>query len=693
VNGVACTGPTKGRRSSGSIARLVAGLLLVGTLVPAGPGVASTAAVSAAAASGDYSDLSLEQLLSVPVYAAAKRQQDVSRAPSSVTVITSAEIRAYGWRTLADLLRSVPGLYTMYPHTYGFLGIRGFGRPGDFGGRVLLMVNGHRLNDPLYDTAAIVEDFCLDLDLIERVEIVRGPGSALYGNNAFFAVINVLVREPGDVDGGEIAAQAGTRATWRGRLSWGRVWRDDSALLLSASGYSSRGDDPLYLAEFAENGSSDGRLFAGDDEFANRLLLHHRRGDLTVEGFWVERGRHAPPAWGMPPDVPRQTYDARGFAEARWEREVSSNLAVKSRLYFDWYRYWADFPYETDASSGGAARRVLPMNRDESLAESVGGEVQIDGHAGDRHAFAAGFEYRYDFHQSMRNFDVGDAPATFLDVDPETRIVGLYAQDEFRPHAHLGLTAGLRYDHYSSFGGALDPRLACVWNATAGTTLKLLYGRAFRAPNAYEFYYEDGGVSAKVNPDLAPERITTWEIVAERRLGETWRVTVTGFANDVTNLINEVVDPADSLVISANLDRARAHGVECQVECQLTSATLARASFTWTSVEDDATDAALPNSPSYLAKANVMTPVFTDRLRAGIEVQYLGARTTWGGRTLDEVTLANATVQTHSRRDLFSLAVSVHNLFDTDWIDAGAGALDTIGQDGRTALLTLRARY
>ena len=688
VVGFDCHGTPRRAGLVRALAGAALALVLAAGALPARATVAAAGAV--ATETDDVFGLNLEQLMAVPVYAAAKHEQDVSQAPSSVTVITAPEVRAYGWRTLADLLRSVPGFYAMYPHTYGFAGVRGFGRPGDFGGRILLLINGHRLNDPLYDTAAIVEDFILDLDLIERVEIVRGPGSALYGNNAFFAVINVLVREAGDVDGGEVAAQAGTLAAWRGRLSWGRVWEDDSSLLLSASAVRRRGYDPLYLAEFAETGASDGQLFAGDDEDAHRLLVSHRRGDLTVEGFWVERGRHAQPAWGMPADVPRQTYDARGFAEARWERALSPTTTLKARLYYDWYRYWAKFPY--DVAAEGEPRDLL-VNHDESLAESAGGEAQADWRPAGRHALTAGLEYRYDFHQSMRNYDDTDPPTFWLDVDPETRVVGLYAQDEYRPADRLALTAGLRYDHYSSFGEALNPRLACVWNAAAATTLKFLYGRAFRAPNAYEFYYEDGGVSSKVNPDLEPEEITTYEIVGERRFGPDWRVSVAGFANDVTNLISEVTDPADGLVYSDNLDRAEARGLEFQVECQLPAAALARASFTWTRAEDDATGELLANSPEYLGKLNVMAPLVHDRVQGAFEGQYLGERTTWGARRLDDVWLFNATVHTQSRRDQFSLALSVYNLFDTAWTDAGAGALDTIGQDGRTALVTVRARF
>ena len=195
----------------------------------------------------DYTSLNLEQLMAIPVYSAAKREQKTSEAPSSVTVITSQDVRAYGWRTLSDLLRSVPGIYVTYTRTYGSMGVRGFERGGDFGGRILLLFNGHRMNDPLYDSAAIMEDFILDLDLIDRVEIVRGPGSTLYGTNAFFAVVNVLTKKAENYDGFEASGEAGTMDAYRGRLTFGTRGDDGAELLLSASGMTSDGKAEIYM--------------------------------------------------------------------------------------------------------------------------------------------------------------------------------------------------------------------------------------------------------------------------------------------------------------------------------------------------------------------------------------------------------------------------------------------------------------
>ena len=129
------------------------------------------------------------------VEAASKREQPASEAPSSVSIVTKEDIKQYGYKTLAEILDSVRGLYVTFDRGYHSVGIRGVNRPGDFGGRLLLNVNGHRFNNPLYDATLVGNDFEIDVDLIERVEVVRGPSASLYGNNAFFGVINVVTRK------------------------------------------------------------------------------------------------------------------------------------------------------------------------------------------------------------------------------------------------------------------------------------------------------------------------------------------------------------------------------------------------------------------------------------------------------------------------------------------------------------------
>ena len=181
-------------------------------------------------------DLSIAELanIEVPVVeAASKYKQKTTEAPASVTIITSDEIKKQGYRTLADLLRNVPGLYVSYDRLYASLGVRGFNL--GVNDRVLLLINGHRINNSLSDGAFIGTEFILDVDLIDRVEVIRGPGSSLYGANAFFGVINVITRKGRDMagHGAEASGDAASYDTYKGRVTYGKKFENGLEMLFS----------------------------------------------------------------------------------------------------------------------------------------------------------------------------------------------------------------------------------------------------------------------------------------------------------------------------------------------------------------------------------------------------------------------------------------------------------------------------
>lgn len=184
-----------------------------------------TLATTASAQESDLTKLSLEDLLKVEVAGASKYLQKSAEAPASVSIITSDEIARFGYRTFSELLNGVRGFWVNYDRNYSYAGTRGFGRPGDYNTRILFLIDGHRLNDNIYDGAYIGTDFPLDLDLIDRVEIIRGPGSSVYGTNAFFAVVNVITKRGVQLSGAEAAFEYGSLNSFRGRMSFGRKFR------------------------------------------------------------------------------------------------------------------------------------------------------------------------------------------------------------------------------------------------------------------------------------------------------------------------------------------------------------------------------------------------------------------------------------------------------------------------------------
>jgi iron complex outermembrane receptor protein len=146
----------------------------------------------ARAAADDLTEMSLESLMNLTIVGASRYEQKSSDAPSYTSVVTAEDIRKNGYRNLADLLRSVPGFFVTNDRNYQYTGIRGLLPPGDYNTRILLVVDGHRINNSIYDEAPVGSEFPIDIDLVERVEVVRGPASSLYGSNAFFGIINII---------------------------------------------------------------------------------------------------------------------------------------------------------------------------------------------------------------------------------------------------------------------------------------------------------------------------------------------------------------------------------------------------------------------------------------------------------------------------------------------------------------------
>src|SRR5688572_7027104 len=198
----------------------------------------------------DYTALSLEELGRVDlVYAASRHAQTRGEAPSSVSIVTAEEIRRHGYRTLGDVLRSVGSFYLTDDRNYGYVGVRGFGRPGDYNTRILVLVDGIRVNEPVYDASYVGREFVLDPAAIDRVEIVRGPGASMYGNSAFFAVVNVVTKQGRQLRGGELSVSGGSFEDVGGRLTWGTATPGGLDVLASVSA-SHLGGRTLYFPEF-----------------------------------------------------------------------------------------------------------------------------------------------------------------------------------------------------------------------------------------------------------------------------------------------------------------------------------------------------------------------------------------------------------------------------------------------------------
>jgi outer membrane receptor for ferrienterochelin and colicins len=632
----------------------------------------------------NLTELSIEQLMDIDiptVYGACKFEQKVTDAPASVSVITADEIRKYGHRTLADILRTVRGLYVTYDRNYHFLGVRGFNRPGDYNSRVLLLLDGHRLNDNVYETATVGTEFPLDVDLIDRIEIIRGPSSSLYGTSAFFGVINVITRQGKDMKSAEVAGSAGSQDTYSGRLSYGNKYPSGLEMLISGSLYDSAGARGLYYSEFDAPATNNGIADHADDDKSYSVFSKFALRDLTLTGAYITREKGIPTgSFGTVfNDDRNRTTDAHGYVDLKYAHKLDNLAELTARVYYDDFRYSGDYIY-----SGANPGDPTVHNRDGSDGRWAGGEVMLTNRFLEKHMVTVGVEDRYNFRQDQRTYD--EAPfLSKLDDRRTSNLYALYLQDEYHILPSLIFNMGLRYDHYDTFGGTTNPRLALIYKPWEKTILKLLYGTAFRAPNVFEQYYADNGATAKPNPDLQPEKIRTYELVYEQYLGEHFRSSLSGFYYRIDNLITQQTD-TDGLLIYRNAGNIEAKGMEAEIEGKWTDGLQGRVSYVLQEAKDQETGDELTNSPRHLAKLNLSAPLIRKKVFAGAELQYTGSRKTLAGRNEGGFVIANLTLFSQNLLKGLELSANVYNLLDGRYGDPGAGEhlQDIIGQDGRT---------
>jgi iron complex outermembrane receptor protein len=272
-----------------------------------------------------------------------------------------------------------------------------------------------------------------------------------------------------------------------------------------------------------------------------------------------------------------------------------------------------------------------------------------------------------------------------LDDRRRSRRTGVFVQDEYALNGSAVLHTGLRIDKPGSVQTLASPRLGLVLRPGGTSTLKLLYGSAFRAPNAYELYYAFPGSNAP-NPSLRPERMEKYEVVFENYLRPDTRATAGLYHYRIRNLINAITDPDSEITTFQNIDRVRANGLELELERAWSAGAHVRSSLAL-QTNRDAAGNRLNNSPRALWKLNAVSPYLVGRLRAGFELQAMSSRTSLAGH-LSGQALANLNLVWDNPRRGTEISLGIFNLADRRvadpvQFDPATPDRDSIQQDGR----------
>jgi len=472
------------------------------------------------------------------VTAASRAAQAIEDAPASVTLISQEEIRAFGYQTLYDALGGTRGVFQTNDLLYQYLGFRGFSRLGDYGNRVLVTLDGHTMNDDQLGSSYVGYDLMSDLQDVERIEVVRGPGSALYGTNAFFGVLNLVTRDKDTMNPSHVSVAAdGVRtASMKASVSG----KNDKGLgaWLSAGAAGGQGSD-YYFPEL-DDGSVGSGVSEGADGFqAGTISGKAWLDDLTVEGMWNARRKRIPngPYDTVLADPDATTTDTRGFLELRYEPTVGDVLHVYSRVYMDTYTFRGVYPYDHDD---------IGNVRDSWEGAWAGVEPRVLITPSDWFSLTAGAEARFDYVAHIKSRDKVDG--VYLDEDPTYQTLSGYAVAEITAGNVLDASLGARLDHFSYASTttsdppdqtAVNPRLSVIVKPGQKEVFKLVGGRAFRTPSPYELNYNDGGYTQLPAPEsIVPETIYTGELEYSHRFSDILGLTTSVYYNRISDLID-----------------------------------------------------------------------------------------------------------------------------------------------------------
>jgi outer membrane receptor for ferrienterochelin and colicin len=647
----------------------------------------------------DLTELSLEQLLEVKVTSASKYEQRASEAPSAVQVISREEIERHGWRTLSDALVTLPGLYISNDRAYDYLGARGFLIPGDYNTRFLLLVDGQRNNDNIYQQALMGTDGWLDMSVIERIEYIPGPGSAIYGSNAMFGVINVITRSAGKTPqrlvSTHVSQDGYAGVNMLASQAIGSSENDKgTGLLMQYSNEYKAGRDRSYTDPlgnlFRSDGSAatDGVAHDLDQGRNQRLFLRVDRGEWSIRLLNHERITIPSSALYLTvfDDPALKITDAGSQVSVSVQHELSSDSSVYARLgYADW-SYLATYGF-LDPGIG------YYKNYDDTHGQILDGELRYQAQIGAHHLLT-GLEFAHDLLSRQQNFysvDPALLATSNVDINTPSQRYGVFVQDEFRISDSWLLSLGLRQDTSSNSEASQSPRLGLIWHVNEAWTAKFLSGRAFRSPNSYEAEYSNG-IYYLSNPALKAETVQTTEGVIEWRSNSETRWQLSLYQNRLNNLIQQV-DTGSGLQYQ-NGAWAQVQGLELGVEKNTSDNLKMRASIAASHVEN-ASAAPQDNSPEWISKASMSMPVFGNRVYLAAEIQLIGARSyIWNNTpySVPNEALANATA---TFPDVLTKGLQaqlrISNLFNSDIQHPAANEMPTpvIPQNGRTLMASL----
>lgn len=528
----------------------------------------------------DFLEMSIEELLELDITTASKSKMKADEAPGIVSVLTREDLVNLGAETLEDALNLVPGITvgrSLQGGLHETLYVRG--SFSLYAETVLILKNGQRLNDPVTGGAfSFSPDF--PLSRVKQIEIIRGPGSALYGANAFAALINIITDE-GDFDGTRLDVRYGDNSGTGASFGYGRSM--GGGHFAFSVDYQAYELTDLETQDFVQFESPNPPPFPIGINF-NTLYTNNVTADnpeaATLAAAWEKNGfyvrldyedKEETNNWAT--GIDREPFtDALGTYDLsedpyrnRHESEVlrlglgygqDLNDKTSWKVAFSYNDFeqltfynWINLEHVGVAGAGEGLQSGFISPRE---AQTLTGEISLEWSPREGQVLVAGYSYQSDDVENgvglSNRGNIIDGVATGV-IEPEASgdilregdrtVNALYAQYTWQVNSKFALTGGVRADDYSDFGSTVNPRLAAVYVPSEKVSWKALYGQAFRAPSFVESNnFVDGGIIP--NDNLEPEEIKTLELQVLFKPFEGVRASISAFSFEVDNVLRQV---------------------------------------------------------------------------------------------------------------------------------------------------------
>lgn len=626
--------------------------------------------------------LLLEELLRQPikqvprdveVSTASRFAQSAAQAPSTTYIITADEIAHFGFRSMADIVSALPGLFTITNGADIFIGARGLGRPGDLNSRILILIDGMRMNENVYDAGLIGEDFFLDVDLIERVEFTPGPGSALYGNNAFLGVLNVFPKRVDKLAGLGMRSTIDSKGVRQLRSSW--AYRaDDGWDAWIAASISNQAHKPLsYDAPIDLISPLRERFWSK----AKRIFSSVNVGDWTFHagasemrnGFAGEQISEAPVAFEQ-----AIVSSENQFLSLTHERSLDPNWDLFLGVSAKRSVYQVRSPF-TNLETSKHTEFVTT-----SLGRWSNWEMRLSTRRWNNHNVMMGMEYQHDADQRIDASVIDEFPV-FSFVGKNRRL-GLFIQDEWQLSSTQRLLLGLRRDSSRVADPRVNPRLSWIWDRSSDSRLKVMYGSAFRAIHLNEFATN----SSWEMPLAKPEHIKTLEGVWEQTIHPQLQFRASLYTSRIEDLID--LNQVD-LPIYENSPTLKSVGAELELERRWDRGSRLRAALSLQRTHD-VSGRDITNSPHAMLKLLYTQPIIGEQLQWSWQSLALTRRLT-NTQVLPGYVLNNVNLLWRPNLKL-DVSLGVYNIGNRRVFDYLQPNFAPIKKEGRTVQLSFTWR-